>query len=145
MGEQMIVSSDVLKGKKVEFARQDLDSVRVTLKRKEKDKDQYLAIPDLIEFEPSFYTLLYELICLMDIRDLKGIINLSRPFADETLFVFKRWILTREGGFNMRAKHTLNLGKTKFPKRGRLPETEPQREALWEENKVYEQRQKLNE
>lgn len=77
LGEQMIVSSDVLKGKKVEFARQDLDSVRVTLKRKEKDKDQYLAIRDLIEFEPSFYTLLYELICLMDIRDLKGIINLK--------------------------------------------------------------------
>lgn len=45
----------------------------------------------------------------------------------------------------MRVKDTLNLGKTKFPMRGRLPETEAQREALWEENKVYEQRQKLNE
>ncbi|WP_304249299.1 isoleucine--tRNA ligase, partial [Limosilactobacillus gastricus] len=39
----------------------------------------------------------------------------------------------------------LNLGKTKFPMRGHLPEREGQREKLWEENKVYEQRQKLNE
>ena len=45
----------------------------------------------------------------------------------------------------MRVKDTLNLGKTKFPMRGHLPETEGQREKLWEENKVYEQRQKLNE
>ncbi|WP_251547009.1 isoleucine--tRNA ligase [Limosilactobacillus caecicola] len=45
----------------------------------------------------------------------------------------------------MRVKETLNLGKTKFPMRGHLPETEGQREKVWEENKVYEQRQKLNE
>ncbi|WP_295730135.1 isoleucine--tRNA ligase [uncultured Limosilactobacillus sp.] len=45
----------------------------------------------------------------------------------------------------MRVKDTLNLGKTKFPMRGHLPETEGQREKVWEENKVYEQRQKLNE
>ena len=45
----------------------------------------------------------------------------------------------------MRVKDTLNLGKTKFPMRGHLPEKEGQREQLWEENKVYEQRQKLNE
>lgn len=45
----------------------------------------------------------------------------------------------------MRVKDTLNLGKTKFPMRGHLPETEGKREQIWEENKVYEQRQKLNE
>ncbi|MCI5813078.1 MAG: isoleucine--tRNA ligase [Lactobacillus sp.] len=45
----------------------------------------------------------------------------------------------------MRVKDTLNLGKTKFTMRGHLPEKEGQREQLWEENKVYEQRQKLNE
>ena len=45
----------------------------------------------------------------------------------------------------MRVKDTLNLGKTKFPMRGKLPQTEGQREQLWEENKVYQQRQKLNE
>ena len=45
----------------------------------------------------------------------------------------------------MKVKDTLNLGKTKFPMRGHLPEREGQREKLWEENKVYEQRQKLNE
>lgn len=45
----------------------------------------------------------------------------------------------------MRVKDTLNLGKTKFPMRGKLPVTEAQREKLWEDNKVYEQRQKLNE
>lgn len=45
----------------------------------------------------------------------------------------------------MRVKDTLNLGKTKFPMRGKLPQTEGQREKVWQENKVYEQRQKLNE
>ncbi len=45
----------------------------------------------------------------------------------------------------MKVKDTLNLGKTKFPMRGHLPGREGQREKLWEENKVYEQRQKLNE
>ena len=45
----------------------------------------------------------------------------------------------------MRVKDTLNLGKTKFPMRGHLPETEGKREQLWEENKVYQLRQKLNE
>lgn len=45
----------------------------------------------------------------------------------------------------MRVKDTLNLGKTKFPMRGKLPQTEGQREKVWRENKVYEQRQKLNE
>lgn len=45
----------------------------------------------------------------------------------------------------MKIKETLNLGKTKFPMRGNLPVKELERENLWEENKVYEQRQKLNE
>jgi isoleucyl-tRNA synthetase len=45
----------------------------------------------------------------------------------------------------MRVKDTLNLGKTKFPMRGKLPKTEGNREKVWEENKVYEQRQKLNQ
>ncbi len=50
-----------------------------------------------------------------------------------------------EGELHMRVKDTLNLGKTKFPMRGKLPVTEAQRESVWEENKVYELRQKLNE
>jgi isoleucyl-tRNA synthetase len=45
----------------------------------------------------------------------------------------------------MKIKETLNLGKTKFPMRGNLPQTEAQRENIWFENKVYERRQKLNE
>ncbi|WP_267202096.1 isoleucine--tRNA ligase [Limosilactobacillus kribbianus] len=45
----------------------------------------------------------------------------------------------------MRVKDTLNIGRTKFPMRGKLPVTEAQREQLWEENKVYQLRQKLNE
>lgn len=45
----------------------------------------------------------------------------------------------------MRVKETLNLGKTKFPMRGNLPVREVERQNEWEENKVYEQRQKLNE
>ena len=50
-----------------------------------------------------------------------------------------------KGVVTMRVKDTLNLGRTKFPMRGKLPVTEAQREQLWEENKVYELRQKLNE
>ena len=42
----------------------------------------------------------------------------------------------------MRVKDTLNLGRTKFPMRGKLPVTEAQREQLWEENKVYQLRQR---
>lgn len=45
----------------------------------------------------------------------------------------------------MRIKKTLNMGKTKFPMRGNLPVKEAERQSVWEENKVYEQRQKLNE
>lgn len=45
----------------------------------------------------------------------------------------------------MRVKETLNLGKTKFPMRGNLPVRELERQNFWEENKVYEKRQKLNE
>ncbi|WP_281164899.1 isoleucine--tRNA ligase [Liquorilactobacillus sicerae] len=45
----------------------------------------------------------------------------------------------------MRVKDTLNLGKTKFPMRGNLPVREVERQNEWEENKVYERRQKLNE
>lgn len=45
----------------------------------------------------------------------------------------------------MKVKDTLNLGKTKFPMRGNLPVCEVERQNEWEENKVYEQRQKLNE
>ncbi len=49
------------------------------------------------------------------------------------------------GGFCMRVKDTLHLGKTAFPMRGSLPKREPMWQADWEENHVYEQRQKLNE
>ncbi|WP_137597175.1 isoleucine--tRNA ligase [Paucilactobacillus kaifaensis] len=45
----------------------------------------------------------------------------------------------------MRIKETLNLGKTGFPMRGNLPVKEAERQNVWAENKVYEQRQKLNE
>ena len=45
----------------------------------------------------------------------------------------------------MRIKETLNLGKTDFPMRGNLPVKELERQNIWAENKVYEQRQKLNE
>ncbi|PWG00645.1 isoleucine--tRNA ligase [Levilactobacillus bambusae] len=45
----------------------------------------------------------------------------------------------------MRVKDTLNLGKTKFKMRGNLPVKEVDRQKAWQENKVYEQRQKLNE
>ena len=45
----------------------------------------------------------------------------------------------------MKVKDTLNLGKTKFPMRGSLPTKEAEWQKAWEENKLYEQRQKLNE
>ncbi len=45
----------------------------------------------------------------------------------------------------MRIKKTLNLGKTKFKMRGNLPVREAQSQKKWEENKLYEQRLKLNE
>ncbi|PIO83666.1 isoleucine--tRNA ligase [Loigolactobacillus backii] len=45
----------------------------------------------------------------------------------------------------MRVKDTLNLGKTKFPMRGNLPVREAQWQKAWEENKLYEKRQELNE
>lgn len=45
----------------------------------------------------------------------------------------------------MRIKDTLNLGKTKFKMRGNLPVKELEREKLWEDNQLYQQRQKLNE
>ena len=44
----------------------------------------------------------------------------------------------------MRVKNTLNLGKTKFKMRGNLPVREAQWQKEWEENKLYEQRLKLN-
>lgn len=40
----------------------------------------------------------------------------------------------------MKVKDTLNLGKTGFPMRGKLPITEPQRQAQWEKDHLYEQR-----
>ncbi|WP_276805042.1 isoleucine--tRNA ligase [Lactobacillus hominis] len=45
----------------------------------------------------------------------------------------------------MRIKDTLNLGKTKFKMRGNLPVREAEWQKQWEENKLYEQRLKLNE
>lgn len=45
----------------------------------------------------------------------------------------------------MRIKKTLNMGRTKFPMRGNLPVKEVERQKIWDENKIYEQRQKLNE
>lgn len=45
----------------------------------------------------------------------------------------------------MKVKDTLNLAKTDFPMRAGLPTREPVWEKAWEENKVYEKRQQLNE
>ena len=45
----------------------------------------------------------------------------------------------------MRIKDTLNLGKTKFKMRGNLPVREVEWQKQWRENKLYEQRLKLNE
>ncbi|WP_438716846.1 isoleucine--tRNA ligase [Enterococcus sp. AZ109] len=45
----------------------------------------------------------------------------------------------------MKMKETLLLGKTAFPMRGNLPNREGQWEKDWEEDKVYEKRQQLNE
>ena len=45
----------------------------------------------------------------------------------------------------MRIKDTLNLGKTKFKMRGNLPVREAEWQKHWRENKLYEQRLKLNE
>ncbi|MDF7638816.1 isoleucine--tRNA ligase [Lactobacillus sp. ESL0791] len=44
----------------------------------------------------------------------------------------------------MKIKDTLNLGKTKFKMRGNLPVREAEWQKEWEENKLYEQRLKLN-
>ncbi|MGX4644939.1 isoleucine--tRNA ligase [Holzapfeliella sp. JNUCC 80] len=45
----------------------------------------------------------------------------------------------------MKLKDTLNLGKTKFPMRGNLPNREGQWQEEWRENKLYEKRLELNE
>lgn len=45
----------------------------------------------------------------------------------------------------MRVKDTLNLGQTKFKMRGNLPVREAEWQKEWDENKLYEQRLKLNE
>ncbi|MGM0239160.1 isoleucine--tRNA ligase [Enterococcus sp. AZ103] len=45
----------------------------------------------------------------------------------------------------MKMKETLQLGKTAFPMRGNLPNREGQWQKDWEEDKVYEERQALNE
>ena len=66
------------------------------------------------------------------------------PVMGGSFFIIKIQEL-KKGVVTMRVKDTLNLGRTKFPMRGKLPVTEAQREQLWEENKVYELRQKLNE
>lgn len=44
----------------------------------------------------------------------------------------------------MKIKDTLNLGKTGFPMRGKLPMTEPQRESQWDKDHLYQQRLDLN-
>ncbi|MFS1664564.1 isoleucine--tRNA ligase [Streptococcus sp. zg-JUN1979] len=45
----------------------------------------------------------------------------------------------------MKLKDTLNLGKTAFPMRAGLPTKEPQWQATWQEEKLYQKRQALNE
>ncbi|MEK2464618.1 class I tRNA ligase family protein, partial [Lactobacillus acidophilus] len=45
----------------------------------------------------------------------------------------------------MKIKDTLNMGKTSFQMRAGLPKNEPIWQKKWDEDHVYEQRQKLNE
>ncbi|MBP1045383.1 isoleucine--tRNA ligase [Enterococcus sp. BWM-S5] len=45
----------------------------------------------------------------------------------------------------MKMKETLQLGKTAFPMRGNLPNREVEWQKDWEEKKIYEKRQELNE
>ena len=45
----------------------------------------------------------------------------------------------------MKVKETLNLGKTDFPMRAGLPTKEPVWQKEWEEAKLYQRRQELNE
>ncbi len=45
----------------------------------------------------------------------------------------------------MKTKETLHLGKTGFPMRGNLPNREVEWQKNWEELKIYERRQELNE
>ena len=45
----------------------------------------------------------------------------------------------------MKLKETLNLGKTVFPMRAGLPNKEPIWQKEWEEAKVYQRRQELNQ
>ncbi|MGX7131477.1 isoleucine--tRNA ligase [Enterococcus songbeiensis] len=45
----------------------------------------------------------------------------------------------------MKIKDTLHLGKTAFPMRGNLPNREVEWQKEWEENELYQRRQKLNE
>ena len=45
----------------------------------------------------------------------------------------------------MKLKETLNLGKTAFPMRAGLPNKEPIWQKEWEEAKVYQRRQELNQ
>lgn len=45
----------------------------------------------------------------------------------------------------VKIKATLNLGKTKFPMRGNLPQKEPEWQQEWESEHIYQRRQKLNE
>ncbi|MGO3731697.1 MAG: isoleucine--tRNA ligase [Vagococcus sp.] len=45
----------------------------------------------------------------------------------------------------MKTKETLHLGKTGFPMRGNLPVRELEWQKEWEDHKIYEKRQELNE
>ncbi|MDT2986127.1 isoleucine--tRNA ligase [Enterococcus casseliflavus] len=45
----------------------------------------------------------------------------------------------------MKMKETLHLGKTAFPMRGNLPNREVDWQKEWEENRLYQRRQELNE
>ena len=45
----------------------------------------------------------------------------------------------------MKLKETLNLGKTAFPMRAGLPNKEPIWQKEWEDAKLYQRRQELNE
>ncbi len=59
--------------------------------------------------------------------------------------VMMMFLIINERKKFMKIKDTLNLGKTEFPMRAGLPTKEPIAQKKWEDEKLYESRQKLNE
>lgn len=68
-----------------------------------------------------------------------------RPFLGGRFFcciILFAKLTIKENDTVMKMKDTLHLGKTKFPMRGNLPNREGNWQQEWEENNIYERRQK---